>query len=604
MKTNLPDAPAQIPDLAVSLGDGGKIWAASCDAAGVVHALQFAADNEIAGKLAAWREELGQTISPQTPLRLAENYFTALTHIASLSDEVLSLSDEALVEMLVAAANEETTGEDGYPLFASSLENTVYDFARTPEGSITLTALPVQIREESVKEINSFNLLNAPAGDQPDYFFETRIRAVARFLICEFQQTAQPAEEGATLILAFTKDGATFALWNERLSFHYELGEVLEKKEVFDTFDAPPGMLESEYADQQFASRIDSYLNESVCKYLFPEGGEPIRITRIFAAFSQQAKAAAPVVARFADTLQIPYTPSPVSFGEAVVRGLLMGNDDVATDLVPQVNLGFDLLQQHNAENDVKIGAQVSAAGAHQRVTLFALLLPLIMTLGIIGGLYADTFRAGRVLTERDQIATAEQNRLEPKLKQRALYEKTLTWYQDILKQIPILHQKQTLALAFPFALDAMFPKDSDFVISDMSIKTGGAFELKGATRKQLDVTDFYNRLEYFEPNLPIAPAAYDLTVYDPAKDRAFQNLQLEFKQGSGLVTSGAQTSAAAPMGNVLSRDVSAFVIRGMFKPLAVLKSSQATAANVPAPAAVSQPAAPPIQNAPTGGAK
>lgn len=598
MKKENPNLP---PDIAVCFKtDGRSLLAASFASDGAIEAFEFPVSGPLYPALASWRSTLGHRTDLQTVFRFVPLLFTEQTRVASLPDEVLALSDSELTVWLIDAAQKGLLGEDGLQIFESTLEKSLYDYARLPNGDISLTEVPRERLYESLKRLlqaeplDSADLArltrNMPEDAQPllIHAAETRLRAIARYVVTEQAEYFDAlGQEETVAFFAFTPEGCAFALWNPLMTFYAEFGEWFNLN--FDEAEIPPGMDRAEFLSNLYLDAVYNFLHEQFYRHVEPEDEtkKRIEIKRVFWSASDGLdKHLEPLVAEFSQSADFNCLPiAAASMEEAVVRGLLLGYDEEAERLVPSINLANDLSVQNSEINAEKQNRQAERMSAKRRIAFACLILPIVIAFGAVIGLFLNNQRISASLAWRESKAVAEQNRLKPILQARAEYEKTLKWYEDVLRQIIALRQKQTSSLSFAARLDPLYPSTGAFYISDMKLSPGGAFELKGFTRDEKQVSDFLRALEFAQ---------------DDKEARYFTGLQLEFKQGSLVSGAVAQAASGNGISGNLAPGVSGFVLKGGYGPASVLKAQQQAPATPQAPSAASPSGNPPAQNKPS----
>lgn len=584
-------------DLAVCFStDGLNLLAASFDRDGVIQTQWLPIEQSLYPVFRDWRTSLGHSTDLQTVFRFVPMFFNEQTHLAALPEEAVLLDDRELTVWLNNAAITDTSGKDGRPLFETPLEKSAYDFSRLPDGSVTLTEVPRERLREGLKQLlqaqpldaDNLNQLMRDATDETQPFLihavETRLRAVTRTLAAVHGDYFQNLKEDETIaVFAFTPEGCAFALWNKAHTFHTELGEWFNIH--FDENEVPPGMDRAQYIAGLYMDSVFNFLNEQFHPRISPsDQSQPeINISRVYWTATDGLDAPLKtVLTDFSSQTGIDVQAAEtMPMEELIVRGLLLGHDERFESLVPSINLANDITSQNNAidaeEKNIK-----AVREQRQRQAVFAcLLLPAIIALGAVAGLWLNNQRTAGNLNQRETTAKAEQSRLKPILQARADYEKTLNWYQDVLRQIIALRQKQTSSLSFAARLDPLYPSGSAFYVSDLKLAPGGLFELKGYTRDQIAVSQFVRSLEFAQ---------------DEQESRYFTGLTLDFRQGSRYGAAAAMMPAAGGGGisGNLPDGVSGFYIKGTFAPASVLKPQQAVA---PPPPPVAAPAVPAVIN-------
>ena len=548
---------------------------------GIIETKRFSTGEDLSSQISRWRESIGQPFSvSDTAVLLAEPHFTAHTRIASIPDEILHREDDdEITKWLVEASRESKMGEDGLPIFEANLVDASYDFTRLPNGEIALTELPRPILQLGIGQAAAADLFGKRAsGLQVDdnleipafsHYFETRIRAIARYLL----DREETDDKKTVLFLAFTRDGASLALWDRNRTFFYELGEYFR----FDTEDEDVADEIGLTGEEVYLSEVENFLYSQVYHLLFPENGERVELSRIYAVADELTVDVLQIVERFADEMESPLTPADAAFNEAVAAGLLLAADEDAARKVLAVNLAFDLTRQIEViETELEKTEKIKRR--RKRISLIAaLLLPIIAVAAIIAGIRLNTLRVSGNLVSRYDTAKASKKRLEPVLAERALYERTLVWFQDIITQIIKLRTKQIAAISFPASLDQFYPADNSFFVSEMNLEPDGAFSLKGYTSNKDAVTQFVRSFEFAD-----ASARLDLTDQSAASgNRLFENIRLEFRQGIREKWNGSAGGGASSLGS-LPAGVFGFEINGTFALMNVVSSPEIPAGQIP----------------------
>jgi len=566
-----------------------QLVAASYDASGELYIERFAVRETLHAEILSWRTRLGLKNHAESVFRFVPNLFMEQTRIALVPDEALLLNDSELTEWLAEAATKRTFGQDGKPVFETSLADSAYDFTRLPNGLVSLTEIPrealdltrrtlIQVATPLTAEDleDTAHLQNGGALPEFPQAVETRLRAVTRYLSeSEREYFASLSGDETIAVFAFTSEGVGFALWNPNYSFYSELGEFFH----LDTSDqnVPDEMDKGEYLGQLYAESVYNFLNDQFYRRVVPddESVAPTVLKRLYwTAAENLVNPLEFLISEFSDQTEFSFVHSPTAMEEMVVSGLLLGCDDETTELVPAVNLANDIAMQHQAILDTADQVINQELRAGRRLALIYMMLPVACAIGLIVGLMLNNARISIGLGKRESTASAEKARLQPLLNARAEYEKTLAWYEDVLRQIVGLRKKQTAALGFAARLDPLFPNTNAFYVSDLKLLPGGNFELKGLARDQFAVSEFVRQMEF--------------AVGDDEK-RYFSNLAVEFKQGS---QSDKPSSVASGVTGTLAPGVSGFLVKGNFAPASAIKAQPANAA-APASAAVPVPAAP-----------
>ena len=397
-------------DLALYLAANGEsLTAAACAPDGSLQVAEFQLGDSLSlyPALSAWRLSLGHCTDLETVFRFVPALFTEETRVAALPDEALQLPDEELTRWLVDAATRQLAGEDGAPLFDTGLERSAYDFARLPDGQVTLTELPREMLRAALKAVLQTNPLDggelarltAYAPDEAQPFLlhavETHLRALTRFLAVSEAETFNalaPTENIA--VFAFTPAGCGFALWNPAQTFHAEAGECFELN--FDSADVPPGYDPADYATQLYLDCAGRFLYEQFLGRVQPEDGSPATpVTRIYwAASDGLAAPLSEMLREFAESSVLALTPlTERPLGEMAARGLLLVHDQQAEALVPSINLAHDVSRQQETFNARQRNAQALTALARRRTAAAFIALPFALALGLLAGLFLNAGR-------------------------------------------------------------------------------------------------------------------------------------------------------------------------------------------------------------------
>ena len=577
--------------------------AASFDDGGELRVKRFAAAaSSLHEEISAWRTGLGRKTTARTVFRFVPDLFMEQTRIAALPDDVVRLGDDELTEWLVAAAAADTTGQDGKSVFESSLDDSAYDFTRLPSGQIALTEIPRETVDQTrlkllpvVGSITEDELAASAAGfrvDAPPEFpqaVETRLRAVARFL-AERERAffSSLGGEETVAFFCFTPQGAGFALWSPASGFYVELGDFFHLRPEDQII--PEGIDKATYLGHLYGESVYNFLNDQFYRRIVPDddSAAPVNLVRVY--WTAAEKFTSPlesILSEFSEQTEFPFISAGVPMEEMVVSGLLLGCFDESTELIPAVNLANDVRRQRTAIFAAAAAASRQTHRARRRTALLYAVLPSVCAVGFILGLLLNSSRISASIDSRRTAATAEKARLTPLINARAEYETTLSWYEDVLRQIVGLRRKQSAALAFAARLDPLFPPTNSFYVSNLKLLPGGNFEIKGLARDQFAVSEFARQLEFAAEN------GGDISGGSGGGGaRYFSNLTLEFKQGSG---SDKQSSVAAGVAGSLAPGVSGFLIKGNFPAAGVIIAQDfKPAAAAPAPPAVMPKPAPP----------
>lgn len=562
-------------DLAVCfLADGIHLVAASISSEGKIITEQFAVGESFFPALKEWRLSIGHQTDLNTIFRFVPQYFTEQTNVASLSQEVCALSDSELTLWLIDAASRDIVGENGQPIFESPLSKSLYDYARLPNGNISLTELPRERQHEALKQViqsqpldgGDLASLTRYVSDEAQPLFlhatETRLRAITRYLAHQETKTfGTLASDESVAVFAFTAEGCGYALWNPNQGFNSEFGEWFNLN--FDENEIPEGIERSDYIGRLYLDSVINFLHEQFYKRTVSENDleTSVSINRIYwVANGGLNTPIAEVLDDFSEEYGFSFSSvEGTEMEKMIAEGLLLAFDEEIEQLVPSINLANDISVQNESINAEVLNQKAIGDRNKRQVAIACMMLPIILAFGLVVGLILNNLRVSASLAWRENTGTTEQNRLRPILQARADYEKTLRWYEDILKQIVALRQKQTSALSFAAKLDPLYPQTTAFFISDMKLQPGGGFELKGFTRDEMEVSAFVSSLEFAQ---------------DEKGGRYFSGLQLEFKQGTNSGAIPISTSSSG--GNVLA-GVSTFFLKGNFSPASILKPQTPT---------------------------
>ena len=513
-------------DLAVSF-TGDVVQISSFSDVGEIHTKTFLLDSSLHENLKSFRDDIGQVLNLDTVVHLSETVFTAYTKLIRLPDETFKFSDEELNEWLIEAASNGTVGGDGFPIFDRSLDQAAYDYVRISEQFIVLTEIPREFVRLAIRRVIATNLfdereVSSLSEDLPEdlqpvfrHFLETKIRCIARYFLWNNEHSNDISSE-TIIFLTFSRSGAAVALWNPEHKLYYEIGEFFRSDET-DEGDTSPTDI--------FFNECESFLYSQVYNLLYPDG-EPLSVSHIYAVTDPGAKSATGAVRHFADEFEIPFVPVEISSAEAVNIGALLLSDEESAGMVPPLNLAFGLLEQQEAREFERQNEKAIAARRSRRSAVLFFVVPSIVISTILLGLYFSNFIAERVLADRLLKAETEKTRLAPVLSQRAAYEKTLNWYEDLIKQIVQLKTKQSLAISFPANLNRLYPGEYNLFVNNLKLETGGTFEIKGVATDKDSITQFVRALEFASNETAQAVVSENIT-----SDRIFSNLRFELKE-------------------------------------------------------------------------
>lgn len=581
-------------DAAVYLNQAdNRLCAASMSEDGAIQVKHFPLRDTTFAELTNWRSSHGQKTDDNTVFRFVPNLFLEHTFEIPLEESVLALNDSELAEWLYQGALSGLSGMDGNPIFENGLTRSAYDFTRLPGGTVSLTEIPRETLEQTrrslvpaITSVTSEDLAEAEHYQGkvvlPEFLHavETRLRVIAR-AVCESggEDFSSLGSDESVAFFAFTSEGVAFAVWSPARGFYIELGDVFH----LDGTEIPDDIDKGQYLGQLYGESVFNFLNDQFYRRIVPdvEEGAPINLRRIFwTAPLDLVKPLDVLIRDFSAQTNFPFTHLSRAMEELIVEGLLLGCADETTEIIPAINLANDIALQYEAILDQKQSELNARNRVRQRRTIGMMLLPVACALGLIAGLTINNLLAGWSLESRESAATAEKTRLQSLINERQEHLKTLSWYEDVLRQIIGLRKKQTAALGFSAHLDPLFPRTSAFYVSDLKLMPGGSFELKGLARDEFAVSEFARQMEFAE----------NLTG-----SRYFSNLTLEFKQGSKI--SDTSSAVAGGVAGNLAPGVSGFFIKGNYAPAAIIKAQESK------PAAAAPAAAPPAQTAASGAA-
>ena len=586
-------------DVAICLDPSGLVLtAAAIDNAGEIALAYFPVDGGLPDAVAAFRGQLNLPTGSDTAYRFVPFLYTEETKVPALDTETLLLGDDELIKFLIYAMKNPMHGADGKPLFPQTEQmQTVYDLVRLSSGEIALTELPRDVLELSSREYAKAAITNfhdadfvksrAKSGEfvvLPDYLqiVETQMRVIARFLAVERADQFTELEPGETLaFFSFSSTGYAYSLYNSESGFFAELGEVFDVKEGGEM---PVEVNSAKQNSLRYFEGIYNFINEQFYHRVVPKDEEsaPLNVKNIlWAADDGLTEPVSAVFREFSEISKLPVEQIKVPRTEMIVKGLLYNVAELpGAELIPPINLAADLTFQHEEILRREAAVEEDRVKDRRAAAIVFLLIPAACVLGLVFGLYFNNMLHAAELSSRREIAAAEIARLQPLIDQRREYEKTLAWYEDVLRQIVALRQKQVTPLLFAWRLDRLYPAYQSFFIDELSLKTGGVFEIKGLAKDEQAVVDFVHALEFSA---------------NSGGKRDFTDLTLGFKQGSSK-TSESGSAGSSQVSGALAGGVSGFLIKGVFPDAAIIKE-QTNAATSAAPTPVPPPAAAPLAN-------
>lgn len=571
-------------DVALCLNPvNNTLCAASYQPDGQLNIVHFSVDEDLFDNLHEWRGSLGYKTDSNTIYRFVPSMFMEQTRILAVDESISTLDDSGLLEWLIESANSNAMGLDGRPLFEFALDQSAYDFTRLPNNLLSLTEHSREHLELTQKTflpaMQSLNAdqLTAQIFLRPEFpipaalqSIETKLRVITRHLsISDGEFFASLNDSETIAVFTFTPDGVGFALWNAENGLFLELGELFDMKVADEMI--PAGMDRGSFLGQMYSESVLNFMTEQFYQRILPEDESQaaINVKRVYWTATENLFAPlAFVLNDFAEQVALPFVQISEPVAEIVVSGLMLGTSDETTVLVPAINLANDISLQHQAVLEEKLEIHQTQNRARRRVAVVCLLLPIACAFGLVIGLIVNNWRITAALDARTREATAEKARLQPKITNRAALEGSQKWFADLMGQIFGLRKMQGAALSFAARLDPLFPRSSDFFVSDLKIMPGGNFELKGLARDEYAVSQFARSIE--------------LPVETEMDKKYFSGVSVEFKQGSKFSdkpANGGTLNGSLPPG------ISAFQVKGNFAPASGIKAQEIKPAGAPPPA-------------------
>ena len=553
----------------------------------------------------------------------APTNFNFRTRQLYLDKNILDENDVDVAAYLINAVNTNQSLGDGNPVLNSPLEETVAQMVRLPNETVALTQMPrseldaVKLRMESLSAGS-----DQPAAVQISEWqiqAETPLRAAVRAFLCEERRAA--ADNTVTAFVLANETGFAIGLWNSDWGLFYERAEPLpeefsfEESLDFTEFETLEEDFQPEYkteytndydagSHQSFQSKsngeeelrsgvLGDFLRHAVetaiqtaretAEEMAFDGVEKIVISVPLANLKIVSKVAAELMEEEAILIEVLGEP----LEHKIVRGLLYAF--IRNNPLPQVDLCRDLyarLVDHSLEIErTRHAAQIKL----RTQAALAVLIPVFLFIGFIGGTLAHYARSSAMLAVRSAAADSEGKRLEPILNDRASYVENFTWRDAYLRQILNLRDRQTVAISFLPEVDRRYAGTGDprFAFTDLKLGSAGDWEMRGIASSEEAVTNFVRGLEFAE-----TPNAKGVAY------RTFANLTPAF--GKGL-NDKLPTGAVSPYKGSGTIPVGWFgwEIKGIYTPLQKLAPAAPAAPGQTNQPAANQPppaAAPPVK--------
>ena len=543
------------------------------------------------------------TLSPSTRYLTVIADHSERTQILALDGEKRAFQDAILLEWLVNAERQVLLGNDGHPVFETSLEDTACGIRRLPNGQISMTEVPRHAVDALGLRLGG--LAGGYRSTDVSVCVETPLRCAARYFLTVMPEGAETLHQAkssdVTAFLLMNRSGYSFGLWSPKAGLFSEnaflapdvVNPNARRKGREVSNPRPEGEVNTN--DKKATQEYIRKAFDQLLLHMSPEKLESLQLSKysqvIWGAESGLVQSIAPIAAEFGTRTGLPYIPLSVSADEAIAGGLLLGSYSfssqsvVGAENVPPVNLARDLLFLANTE---EIGRrqveEVRLQGRRNRVVM-TMLGPPVVVGAILFALVASLIVSGFFLAVRESQADAKAQELKPAVDRRKSYEANLKWYQEFIREVSQLRRQQPVGIGLLTQLNSNYPfaVDPAFYVSDLKLTSTGDLEMKGLARNKDAVASFLKGLEF--------------AGGPESGSRLFSNLAYEVQE-IGL-PSGAQqaqvklpTIAGSTLGsnNAVAPGVVIWSIKGNYLPVAEFN---------PKPAAKPVPGAKPPAAAP-----
>jgi hypothetical protein len=165
---------------------------------------------------------------------------------------------------------------------------------------------------------------------------------------------------------------------------------------------------------------------------------------------------------------------------------------------IPSIDLADDIRARvlRTAERFQEMKKQERAQTVKKQA--FFIMLPLILILALIAGIYYRQSSRESLLNRIQQEALEEATRLMAAETTRKSAEKNFGWYVGLTDQILTKRQQQPSSLGLINELDKRWPSgDTTWAITHMKSSSTGQVEIIGQTRKEESIAQFARALEF-----------------------------------------------------------------------------------------------------------
>ena len=381
----------------------------------------------------------------------------------------LAVSADAPEEAILQAILEKTNGDTTHLL----------NFTRTPDNRIIATQVDASAVDEIVHRTQKWLEDQQPehvkTGDKT-LRAETRTRAITRL----WRATQVDMPSGTAAILVLGDNDYTIGLWSEQSGLVYETEEGFE-----------PG------ASTEIKS---SHTRDTLARFITSASLAKLKLPNVTSVVLSAAES-------YGDSMLLLLRDS-VEFNSVRVQPLYLDESSTPLDqptalaigalldhaAVPACNLTIGpeaRLNQIRTEREVVTASQ-TAAGF--RVAMVSILLPFVIALGLLLGLFADN----SVEAFRLQANIDEESKTAQKLAQaNSDYESSkanFAAFRSLLDNLITLRNRQPATNQLLTDLNDRWPQS--FYVTELNVK-GANVEIKGKTKSEQAITSFAKSLEF-----------------------------------------------------------------------------------------------------------
>lgn len=470
---------------------------------------RFSASSEnLSSEISSWANAENIAFNLDTPFFLNCTEFHERTRVLSLPDDAPT-DENDLPAWLIHSARTNAPGADGKPLFGTQvdLDNTAFLHFKLINGEIGLTSVPqrdLSIATASIVDFSTINTNLEASTAEPvvNLQIETPIRAIARYFFNTHPAPdADPLTSAATAFLSISPKGYAYGIYSPRHGdLIYETAEPFDKKpdEAETDFFAGIDVFEDDSNDDIMREKIDHAIKEM--RTDFRKTLKDLEIenigTLIWTTSAEMQKTCESVIGSLDQQIEFFPLSLEIPVEEAIAYGLLLSTSDNSS--IQTVNLVRDLVAQSDNEETKLKNLQAVNDARHKKLTVYAMVLPLVGIIALTFGLLIDTVRSSRALTAREAAAKEEQSTLAPTLQIWNSYSDTFKIYETYTKQVITLRTGQDRAINLFTELDSRYPLalDGSFFVSDLKLAANGSLEMKGMARDEKAITAFVQSLE------------------------------------------------------------------------------------------------------------